>query len=214
MPMDSTRSSQKPRIASASLTAPLYSHAEQSRIRCFPHISFRPHSSRIAQTLASLTRPRAPGLRGPGVLPVSRAGRARAGTPETRSSGGRARTAARQCRHGTKARHTSSSRVAAFCTWSKYQLAIPVPTALFPVTPGWAKSAPAASFRRVHDLRDAPVEAAREVFEAFRHTSFEGLGLERGDRHALTVDRVEAAKSVAGDEVALRGRAKDAPIAF
>ena len=48
-----------------------------------------------------------------------------------------------------KARHTSSSRVVARRTWPTYQLTMPVVGVLLPVTPGWVKSALAASFHGV-----------------------------------------------------------------
>src|SRR5215210_1244516 len=62
--------------------------------------------------------------------------------------------------------------------------------------------------RGVHDLRDAPVEAAWQIRLSVVQALFEGLGFERSDRHALAVDGVEAAQGVACDEKAFGELAK------
>ncbi len=86
-----------------------------------------------------------------------------------------------------------------------YQLMKSVPADLRPVTPANAKSLPAAIIQGVSTIfADASKKGRHSGWEAspFVQRLLEGLCLERGHAHPLPVERIEAAYSVAHDEIA------------
>ena len=88
-----------------------------------------------------------------------------------------------------------------------YQLMKSVPADLRPVTPANAKSLPAAIIQGVSTiLADASKKGRHSGWEAsaFVQRLLEGLCLERGHAHPLSVEGIEAAHGVAHDEIADR----------